>query len=201
MTDMPRRQTPDDDKSAEPTPVVPTQLPPVPTTPPATAAAPASTTQPRSAKSPFVAVALCAALLSGAAGFWWGSNDADDSVGPLDHVEVSGGKLAKGEADEDCDDYDNLSYNDCDSETTYKFKYRVKNEGDGIASYSAVVNAFDEDGNFIGQDYVLVSHLAPGKTESDEGEFSTYSTLEGDNELSDIATVRIAHVERTALAN
>ncbi|MGW2179606.1 hypothetical protein ACWCXX_16195 [Streptomyces sp. NPDC001732] len=190
------------DGSAAQAPESPATQPPMPTAPPtlpSATAGPSSPGDPR--KWPFIAIAVCTALLTGAAGFWWGSNDVNDSAGPLDHVEISGGKLTEGEVSEDCDDHDSLSYNDCDSGTTYKFKYRVKNEGDGIASYSAVVNAFDEDGNFIGQDYVLVSHLAPGKTKSDEGEFSTYSTLEGDNELSDIATLKIAHVERTALAN
>ncbi|MFI6892874.1 FxLYD domain-containing protein [Streptomyces sp. NPDC050256] len=110
-----------------------------------------------------------------------------------------GRRLTEAEADEDCDDSDNLSYNDCDAEAT--FKYKIRNDGDEIASYSAVINAFDEDGNFIGQDYVSVSHLAPGKTKSDENEFSTYSSFEGDNKPSDIATLRVAHVERVALAN
>ncbi|MEU3605997.1 hypothetical protein AB0E83_11170 [Streptomyces sp. NPDC035033] len=197
---MTGRPAPGDDKPAEPTSFVPTQLPPAPTTPPPVPA-PAPTAQRRLAKAPFIAVALCAALLTGAAGFWWGSNGAADSAGPLDHVEISGGELTEGGADSDCDDSDSFSYNDCDTDTTYTFKYKVKNEGDDLANYSAVVNAFDEDGNFLGQTYIAARHLAPGKTDSDEGEFNEYSTLEGDSELSDIATVRLAHVERTTLAN
>ncbi|PZT77517.1 MULTISPECIES: hypothetical protein [unclassified Streptomyces] len=192
----------------EPTPVNPADasastpgfgpVPPVPSSNPVfTAPVPPL----RSRKTPLLAIATCAALLAGAAGFWWGSRDDSDSLGPLRSVDISAARLVEAEADEDCDDYDDLSYNDCDAETTYKFKYKIRNEGDEIASYSAVINAFDEDGNFIGQDYISVSHLAPGKTKSDENEFGEYSNFEGDNKPSDIAVLRVAHVERTALAN
>ncbi|MGC4945751.1 hypothetical protein ACLQ2N_05970 [Streptomyces sp. DT224] len=173
-------------------------LPPLPSSDPAVAVPSPS---PRSRKTSLLAVATCAVLLAGAAGFWWGSRDSDDSLGPLSSVDISAAKLAEAEADEDCDDYDDASYNDCDTETTFTYKYKIKNEGDEMASYSAVINAFDEDGNFIGQDYVSVSHLPPGKTKTDDGEFSTYSNFEGDKEPSDISTVRVAHVERTPLAN
>ncbi|MGY0071010.1 FxLYD domain-containing protein [Streptomyces sp. QTS137] len=120
------------------------------------------------------------------------------------HVEVSGGELVADDSDDAyCDDDDIYSYNDCDADPdgTYEFTCRITNRGDGPANYSVVVNAFDEDGDFVGQTYVGTTHLEAGDTESDEGEFSGYSDFEGNREVSDTASVEVAHAERTALAN
>ncbi len=133
----------------------------------------------------------------------------------MDHVEVSGGKLVTGSSEE-CDDTDAFSYNDCDSysdsdEETYSFAYKITNKGDGPANYSVLVNGFNEDGEFIGQTYIGTTHLAAGKigtthlaagkTDADKGEFDEYVTLEDGHELSDIKSVKVAWVERMALAN
>jgi hypothetical protein len=124
----------------------------------------------------------------------------------MDHVEVSGGKLTESENSllddgEECDDSDEFSYNDCDATTAYEFVYKITNEGDEPANYAVIVNGFDEDGDFVGQAFVSATHLSPGKTDADTGEFDEYVELEGDHTLSDIASVKVAHVERVALAN
>lgn len=123
----------------------------------------------------------------------------------MDHVEVSGGKLVTGSS-EDCDDTDEFSYNDCDSysdsdDETYEFVYKITNKGDEPANYSVIINGFDEDGDFIGQTYIGTTHLAASKTDADKGEFDEYVTLEDGHELSDIKSVKVAWVERMALAN
>lgn len=148
--------------------------------------------------------AVVAALLAGGGATWWVLK-SEDTGKALDHVEVLGGKSVVKEDPSDlggCDDTDDFSYNDCDPATeTYEFDYKITNEGDDPANYSVVVNAFDKDGDFVAQTFVGATHLAPGKKKSDNGEFNEYSTLEDGQELSDIASVKAAYVERVALAN
>ncbi|QEV09339.1 hypothetical protein CP972_30390 [Streptomyces prasinus] len=149
-----------------------------------------------------VIAAVVVAFLAGGGVAWWVLGEEDGDV--RDHVELSGGELVADDSDDAyCDDDDIYSYNDCDTDTdeTYEFGYRITNEGDGPANYSVVVNAFDEDGDFVGQTYVGATHLTAGETDSDEGEFNEYSELEKNRELSDIASVEVAHAERIALAN
>ncbi|MEF9907681.1 hypothetical protein [Streptomyces sp. P9-A2] len=149
-----------------------------------------------------VIAAVVVAFLAGGGVMWWVLGEEDGDV--RTHVEVSGGGLVAADSDDAyCDDDDLYSYNDCDTDTdeTYEFSYRITNKGDGPANYSVVVNAFDEDGDFIGQTYVGTTHLASGETDSDEGRFNEYSDFEGNHELSDIASVKVAHAERVALAN
>ncbi|WP_055694913.1 hypothetical protein [Streptomyces prasinopilosus] len=149
-----------------------------------------------------VVVAFVVAFLAGGGVAWWVLGGEDGDV--RDHVELSGGELVTDDSDDAyCDDDDIYSYNDCDTDDgkTYEFGYRITNEGDGPANYSVVVNAFNEDGDFVGQTYVGATHLAAGETDSDEGEFNEYSELEKNRELSDIASVKVAHAERVALAN
>ncbi|WP_143664899.1 hypothetical protein [Streptomyces sp. TLI_55] len=152
--------------------------------------------------------AAAAVLLAGGGIAWWAlARDGD----PMDHVEVSGGKLVTGDTEsygdnDDCDDTDELSYNDCDSYSdsdspTYEFVYKITNEGDEPANYSVLVNGFDKDGDFVGQTYIGTTHLAAGKTDADKGEFDEYVTLEDGHKLSDIKSVKVAWVERMALAN
>ncbi|WKX73323.1 hypothetical protein [Streptomyces sp. XD-27] len=159
---------------------------------------------PGSRRTRLIALAAAVALAGGAGIGWYVLADDEDL---MSHVEISGGKQVTGDdtEDEDCDDYDEYTYNDCDSEDdsdddTYEFIYKVTNKGDGPANYTAIINAFDKDGDYIGQTYILVGHLKPGKSEADTEELSSYS-MEDDNEVADIATVKLAHVERTALAN
>ncbi len=143
-------------------------------------------------------------LAGGGIGWWALAGDSD----PLDHVEVSGGKLISdsGDSYEDCSDTDEYAYNDCDSYSgsdapTYEFTYKITNKGDEHANYSVIVNGFDEDGDFVGQTYIGTTHLAAGKSDSDKGEFDEYVTLEKGHELSDIKSVKVAYVDRMALAN
>lgn len=151
-----------------------------------------------------VAAAVAVLLAGGGGATWWALADDGDA---MSHVEVAGGKLVADESSEDCDDTDVLTYNDCDiytdsdTDTTYEFVYKITNKGGGHANYYAIVNAFDEDGEFVGQTYITTTHLAPGKTDADKDEFNDYSILEDGHELSDIASVKVAHVERTELAN
>ncbi|MGW1545053.1 hypothetical protein ACWCPM_33405 [Streptomyces sp. NPDC002309] len=148
--------------------------------------------------------AVVAALLAGGGATWWVLK-SEDTGKATDHVEVLGGKSLVKEDPSDlggCDDTDEFSYNDCDPATeTYEFKYKITNKGDDLANYSVVVNAFDEDGDFVAQTFFGAVHLAPGKKKSGSVEFTEYSTIEDGKELSEIAGVKIAHVERTALAN
>ncbi|MFE9937749.1 FxLYD domain-containing protein [Streptomyces hirsutus] len=149
-----------------------------------------------------VIAAVVVAFLAGGGVTWWALGEENTDV--RDHVEVSGGELVADDSDDAyCDDDDIYSYNDCDTDPdeTYEFSYRVTNKGDGPANYSVVVNAFDEEGDFVGQTYVGTTHLAAGETDSDKGEFNEYSDFEGKRELSDITSVKVAHAERIALAN
>ncbi|WP_159054057.1 MULTISPECIES: hypothetical protein [Streptomyces] len=189
----------------------PETAPPPPPFPPAPPAAhwPYPPAPPRRrGRGLLIAAAVVAALLAGGGATWWvlaGKDDADANA--MDHVDVSGGKLVVDDSDsglgEYCDDTDDFTYNDCDTDTdeTFEFVYKITNKGDAPANYSVVVNAFDKDGDFVAQTFIGVTHLEPGKTDSDKGEFNEYSTLEDDRDLSDIETVKTAYVERVALAN
>lgn len=185
--------------------LVAASLPPMPPAPP-TAPLPWGAAPPaRRRKRAFIVGAAIAVLLAGSGITWWALASDDD---PMDHVEVSGGKLVTdgGDTYDDCDDTDEYSYNDCDSygdseDSTYQFVYKITNQGDEPANYSVIVNGFDEDGDFIGQTYIGTTHLEAGKTDADEGEFDEYVTLEDGHELSDIKSVKVAWVERMALAN
>jgi hypothetical protein len=189
----------------ENTPERPDTTPPPPPAAPPTApqAFPVTATgRSSTTKRTLTVVAVVALLLAGGGVAWWALADEGDAI---DHVEVSGGKLVTDDSDvyEDCDDTDEYTYNDCDSDTdeTYEFVYKITNEGDGPANYSVIVNAFDEDGDFVGQTYIGSTHLAAGKTDADKSEFNEYSEFEDKRELSDIASVKVAYVERVALAN
>ncbi|MBL3669714.1 hypothetical protein JL475_27780 [Streptomyces sp. M2CJ-2] len=186
----------------------PVPTPPYPAAPPPAPPAPVTTTDRRARAGRRVpaVVAVLALLLAGGGVAWWALGKDDEGGGgdPLEHVEVSDGEFVVDDSDSEyCDDTDIYSYNDCDTDPdeTYEFAYEITNKGDGPANYSVIVNAFDDDGDFVGQTYVGATHLKPGRTESDKGEFSEYSTLEDNRELSDIASVKVAHAERTPLAN
>ncbi|MGV9954478.1 FxLYD domain-containing protein [Streptomyces cellulosae] len=157
-----------------------------------------------------IAAAAAVLLMGGGVAYWALSGDGD----PMDHVEVSGGKLVVDDSDsyddsddEYCDDTDIYSFNDCDTdddtepESTYEFVYKITNKGDEPANYSILVNAFDKDGDYVGQTYIGAEHLAAGETDADKSEFTSYGTFEDRHELSDIASVKVAYVERMALAN
>ncbi|MFD5773875.1 hypothetical protein [Streptomyces fungicidicus] len=157
-----------------------------------------------------IAAAVAVLLVGGGVAYRALAGDGD----PMDHVEVSGGKLVVDDSDsyddsddEYCDDTDIYSFNDCDAdddtepESTYEFVYEITNEGDEPANYSVLVNAFDEDGDYVGQTYIGAEHLAAGKTDADKSEFTSYGTFEDKHEVSDIASVKVAYVERMALAN
>ncbi|MDT0401982.1 hypothetical protein [Streptomyces edwardsiae] len=184
--------------SAEPPTVPPT---PVPSTP--GARRPGNRTR-------VIAAAVAVLLIGGGVAYWALSRDGD----PTDHVEVSGGKLVVDDSDsyddsddEYCDDTDIYSFNDCDTnngtepESTYEFVYKITNKGDEPANYSVLVNAFDEGGDYLGQTYIGAEHLAAGETDADKSEFTSYGTFEDKHEVSDIASVKVAYVERMALAN
>ncbi|MGP3756153.1 hypothetical protein [Streptomyces sp. IBSNAI001] len=187
-----------DDEPQRPAPAVP----PVPEAPPlATAASPRR----RPAKRTLIVAAAVAALLvgGGAAGWALAGNGDGDAMG---HVEVSGGKITETENsllddDEECDDTDELSYNDCGADAAYEYIYKVTNEGDQPANYAVVLNAFDDDGDFVGQTFFSATHLLPGKSKADTGEFNEYSEFPEDGDVTDIASVKVAHVERVSLAN
>ncbi|MFE1440579.1 hypothetical protein [Streptomyces sp. NPDC058739] len=184
----------------------PAPAPPYPSAPPGPPldilASPKTAPLRRPGKGALIAAAAVVVLLAGGGLAWWAlAGDGD----PIDHVEVSGGKLTSDD-NEDCDDTDEFTYNDCDSysesdDTVYEFDYKITNKGDEPANYSVIVNAFDEDGDFVSQTYIGSVHLAAGKTDSDESEFDEYATLEDGHELSDIESVKVAWVERMALAN
>ncbi|MFD6903676.1 hypothetical protein [Streptomyces sp. NPDC060077] len=157
-----------------------------------------------------IAVAVAVLLIGGGVTYWALSGDGD----PMDHVEVSGGKLVVDDSDsyddsddEYCDDTDIYSFNDCDAdddtepESTYEFVYKITNKGDEPANYSVLVNAFDKDGGYVGQTYIGAEHLTAGETDADKSEFTAYGTFTDQHELSDIASVKVAYVERMALAN
>jgi len=173
-----------------------------PLPPPAPPAPPIADRPPRRpGKRALTAAVAAAILLVGGGTTWWALADDD----PMDHVEVSGGKLVESENSllddgEECDDSDGYAYNDCDSDTAYEFIYKITNEGGEPANYAVIVNGFDKDGEFIGQTYVSATHLVPGKSDADTGDFDEYSELEDGRSLSDIASVEIAHVERISLA-
>ncbi|WP_139062970.1 hypothetical protein [Streptomyces griseoaurantiacus] len=59
----------------------------------------------------------------------------------------------------------------------------------------------DEDGEYVGQTCIGTQHQAPGRTDADKSEFTAYGTSEDKHELSDITSVKGAHVERTAPAD
>ncbi|MBJ6642709.1 FxLYD domain-containing protein [Streptomyces sp. BSE7-9] len=157
-----------------------------------------------------IAAAVAVLLIGGGVTYWALSGDGD----PMDHVEVSGGKLVVDDSDsyddsddKYCDDSDIYSFNDCDAdddtepESTFEFVYKITNKGDEPANYSILVNAFDKDGDYVGQTYIGAEHLAAGETDADKSEFTSYGTLEDEHELSDVASVKVAYVERMALAN
>jgi hypothetical protein len=186
--------------------------PPLPATPPTLVPpTPGGGTSRRGNRTRLVAAAAAAVLVVGGGVTYWAlSGDGD----PMNHVEVSGGKLVTdSDVDEDsdddayCDDTDLYTIDDCDTdddaepESTYEFVYKITNEGDEPANYSVLVNAFDKDGDYVGQTYLGAEHLAPGKTDADKSEFTSYGTLENKHGVSDIASVKVAYVERTALAN
>ncbi|MFD5448449.1 FxLYD domain-containing protein [Streptomyces sp. NPDC003470] len=79
--------------------------------------------------------------------------------------------------------------------------YKITNRSDEPANYSVLVNAFDKDGDYVGQTYIGAEHLAAGKTDADKSEFTSYGSFKDKHELSDIASVKVAYVERMALAN
>lgn len=170
-----------------------------PTAPPATTAVP----QRHRRKRALIATAAVAALLVGGGVTWRALADGDDA---MSHAEVSGGKLMESENDlleegEECDDSDEYNYNDCDAGTAYEFIYKITNEDDEPANYAVVVNGFDKVGDFVGQTFVSATHLAPGKTDADTGKFDEYAEFEDDRSPSDIDSVKVAYVERVALAN
>ncbi|WP_158709281.1 MULTISPECIES: FxLYD domain-containing protein [unclassified Streptomyces] len=186
--------------------------PPVPATPPTPVPpAPGGGSGRRGNRIRLVAAAAAVLVVGSGVSYWALSGDGD----PMDHVAVSGGKLVTGDSDVDddsdddayCDDTDTYTFNDCDTdddaepESTYEFVYKITNEGDEPANYSVLVNAFDKDGDYVGQTYLGVEHLAPGKTDADKSEFTSYGTFQDKHGVSDIASVKVAHVERTALAN
>ncbi|MBC7269288.1 MAG: hypothetical protein H5T76_11270 [Streptomyces sp.] len=200
---------------ATPTPTQTTPIPAQPGTPlppqPPTAPPygyPAPTAGGGTRKGGLIAIGVVIGLLLAGGGFgaWWAVNDGDDGGNPTGHVEVSDGKLVTDDNlyGEECDDTDAFSYNDCDStstDATYQFDYEITNKGDGFANYSVVVNAFDEDGDYIGQTYIGATHLAAGKTEAEEGTFNEYDSFEDGHDVSDIESVEVAYVERRSLAN
>ncbi|WP_416972866.1 hypothetical protein [Streptomyces sp. 4F14] len=154
-------------------------------------------------KRALIAVGAVAALLVGGGVAWWTLKGDGDA---LSHVEVSGGKFVERtndnlDAGEKCDDTDEYGYNDCYADSSYEFTYKITNEGDEHANYVAIVNAFDKGGEYVGQAYINAVHLAPGKSDADTGEFGEYSDLADGHSLKDIASVKVAHVLRTALAN
>ncbi|WP_075738480.1 hypothetical protein [Streptomyces acidiscabies] len=154
-------------------------------------------------KRALIATGAIAVLLLGGGVTWWALKDDGDV---LSHVDVSGGKFMERsndnlDAGEKCDDTDEYSYNDCYADSTYEFVYKITNDGDEYANYGAIVNGFNKDGEFVGQTYVNALHLAPGKSDADKGEFGEYSDLADGRSLKDIASVKVAHVQRTALAN
>ncbi|MFD8272017.1 FxLYD domain-containing protein [Streptomyces flaveolus] len=191
---------------AVPTPpltVGPPAAPPAPVLPTPGARRPGNRTR-------VIAAAVSVLLIGGGIAYWALSGDGD----PMDHVEVSGGKLVVNDSDsyddsddEYCDGTDIYSFNDCDAdddtepESTYEFVYKITNRGDEPANYSVLVNAFDKDGDYVGQTYISAEHLAAGKTDADKSEFTSYGTFEDQHGLSDIASVKVAYVERMALAN
>ncbi|WP_329139827.1 hypothetical protein [Streptomyces sp. NBC_00670] len=186
---------------------------PLPATPPGPVPpAPGGGAGRRRNRTRLVAATAAAVLaVGGGVAYWALSGDGD----PMGHVEVSGGKLVTDDSDVDddsdddayCDDTDIYTFNDCDTdddsepESTYEFVYKITNEGDEPANYSVLVNAFDKDGDYVGQTYLGAEHLAPGKTDADKSEFTSYGTFEDKHGVSDIASVRVAYVKRTALAN
>ena len=187
-----------DDEPQRPAPAIP----PVPDTPPPVVAVGPTR---RPAKRTLIVATVIAALLVGGGTAWWAlAGDGDGDA--MSHVEISGGKVIDSDNsllddDEECDDTDDLSYNDCDAESAYEYIYKVTNEGDEPANYAVILNAFDEDGDFIGQTYFSATHLLPGKSKADTGEFNKYSEFPEDDDVTDIASVKVAHVERVALAN
>lgn len=192
-------QRPED--APEPAAAQPPYLAPLPPPP---FGYPAAVPPPRPAnRAALVAVGVVAALLVGAGVTWWAVAGGDD---PMSHVEVSGGKLTEEDNDllgqgEQCDDSDEFDYNDCDASTAYQFDYKITNRGGEPANYTVIVNGFDDDGDFVGQAYVSATHLEPGRTDSDEGDFDKYVELEGSHTLADIDSIEVAHVERLPLAN
>ncbi|MBB5934249.1 hypothetical protein [Streptomyces zagrosensis] len=166
-------------------------------------AAPPAAPRRRSIRGPLIAAAVALVLAAGGGITWWALRDHEDTMG---HVEVNNGKHVSGssDSDEECDDYDDYTYNDCDTEdepdSSYTFTYKITNKGGDYANYRVIVNAFDDDEDYVGQSYLATSHLAPGKSEADSAEFEDYN-LTGSNSADDIETIKLAHVERTALAN
>ncbi|MFC9843190.1 hypothetical protein ACFWFF_19495 [Streptomyces sp. NPDC060223] len=179
-------------------------LPSFPTAPPSVPPAGTAGPQGHPRRRALIAIVAVAALLVGGGISWWALADGDDDA--MSHVEVSGGKVTESENSlldegEECDDTDEFTYNDCDTSTAYEFVYKITNKGDEPANYAVIVNGFDEDGDFVGQSFVSATHLGAGKTDADTGEFSEYAEFEGAHSPSDIASVKVAHVERVALAN
>ncbi|MFD9003392.1 hypothetical protein ACFV0T_20845 [Streptomyces sp. NPDC059582] len=200
-TPAPPAPTPAPEAATQPAfPTAPPAFPPPAFPPPPF---PPAVPQRRSRKRAFIACGVVAVLLVGGGVTWWALMDGDD---PMSHVELSGGKLTEGENslledDEVCDDADEFDYNNCDASKAYEFTYKITNKGEEPANYAVIVNGFDDDGDFVGQTFISATHLRPGTTDADTGDFDEYVELEDGHELSDIDSIEVAHVERVALAN
>ncbi|CCK26900.1 hypothetical protein BN159_2521 [Streptomyces davaonensis JCM 4913] len=198
-------QQPDPRSAISEPELVGSSLPPMPPVPPAAPLPWGAAPPGRRRRRAFIVGAAIAVLLAGGGIAWWALTGDGDA---LDHVEVSGGRLVKDDIDmyEECDDTDEYGYNDCDTygdsaQPTYEFDYKITNKGDEPANYSVIINGFDEDGEFVTQTYIGATHLDPGKSDSDKGQFDDYLPLEDGHELSDIKSVKVGYVDRTALAN
>lgn len=192
--------------AAPPPPPPPGNYPPPGYLPPPTLVSPPPAPPRRlSRKGLLIAAGVALVLAAGGGVAWWALDD--DEPDAMTHVEVNNGKVITesdtGTSDEDCDDYDEYTYNDCDTESetlAYSFVYKITNKAGNPANYSAIVNAFDKDGDFVGQTHLYVTHLAPKKSKADSAQFDDYELEEG-HSADDIDSIKLAHVERTGLAN
>ncbi|MGW5848440.1 hypothetical protein ACWFQ8_10910 [Streptomyces sp. NPDC055254] len=142
-----------------------------------------------------MAAGVVTALALAAAGAWWTVSDGD----PADHVRITGSETADSDAKGKgtCDDSDEYQFNDC---SAYEVKYKITNPGGPPANYTVTVNAFDDDGDFIGQSEFLTRHVEGDKTETETSEFSAYAMEDG-RTVEEIDRVTVAHVRRVELAD
>ncbi|MEU6015287.1 hypothetical protein ABZ826_14915 [Streptomyces sp. NPDC047515] len=77
----------------------------------------------------------------------------------------------------------------------YVVHYTIRNGGSGAANYYARFEFLDKDGDVLGKTGVTADKLGPGKTKT--GESAPLDSEIEHGTVKDIASVRVAHVERT----
>ncbi|MEU3400807.1 FxLYD domain-containing protein [Streptomyces filamentosus] len=76
--------------------------------------------------------------------------------------------------------------------SSYEYTVKFTNSGDKPVSYLVTVEAYDKDGDYLGEDSVSAKRLGPGKSSTDEGRFFDRSVPNGT--VSGIKTLKVTEV-------